>query len=130
MIALVLKRVIHGFVVLWVVATLTFLALRLAPGGPFDSERRLPPEVLANLEAKYHLDESIARQYLGYLAGIAQGDFGPSYKYLDRGEFLLFYSLWQRLFLWGSSPPIFAVLCSTAAVWFFPPSVFPCLISF
>ena len=85
MIALVLKRVIHGFVVLWVVATLTFLALRLAPGGPFDSERRLPPEVLANLEAKYHLDESIARQYLGYLAGIAQGDFGPSYKYLDRG---------------------------------------------
>jgi oligopeptide transport system permease protein len=82
---LLLKRFAHGIIVLWVVATLTFLLLRLAPGGPFDSERKLPPEVLANLEAKYHLDEPIWQQYGRYLAGIARGDFGPSYKYLDRG---------------------------------------------
>jgi oligopeptide transport system permease protein len=85
MAALLLKRFIHGIIVLWVVATLTFLMLRLAPGGPFDSDRRLPPEVIANLEAKYHLDEPLLQQYLRYLAGIARGDFGPSYKYLDRG---------------------------------------------
>ncbi len=85
MLRLLLKRLSHGLVVLWVVATVTFLLLRLAPGGPFDSERKLPPEVIANLEAKYHLDEPVWQQYLRYLTGIARGDFGPSYKYLDRG---------------------------------------------
>ncbi len=82
---LLLKRCLHGLLVLWVVATLTFVLLRLAPGGPFDSERKLPPEVIANLEAKYHLDEPLWQQYLRYLAAIARGDLGPSYKYLDRG---------------------------------------------
>jgi len=85
MVYLLLKRFLHGVVVLWVVATLTFLLLRVAPGGPFDSERKLPPEIIANLEAKYHLDEPVWQQYVRYLAGIAQGDFGPSYRYLDRG---------------------------------------------
>ena len=85
MISLLLKRLIHGVIVLWAVATLTFTLLRLAPGGPFDSERKLPPEILANLEAKYHLNEPLIEQYFGYLAGIARGDLGPSYKYLDRG---------------------------------------------
>jgi len=85
MIFLLLKRFIHGLIVLWAVATLTFTLLRLAPGGPFDSERKLPPEILANLEAKYHLNEPLTEQYLRYLAGIARGDLGPSYKYLDRG---------------------------------------------
>jgi oligopeptide transport system permease protein len=84
MIAILLKRTFHGLIVLWIVATFTFLLLRLAPGGPFDSERKLPPEVLANLEAKYHLNEPLLRQYSRYLSGVARGDFGPSYKYLDR----------------------------------------------
>ena len=59
MLRLLLTRCLHGVLVLWVVATSTFLLLRLAPGGPFDSERKLPPEVIANLEAKYHLDEPL-----------------------------------------------------------------------
>jgi oligopeptide transport system permease protein len=84
MLTFLLRRLLHGLAVLWVVATLTFALLRLAPGGPFDSERRLPPEVLANIQAKYHLDEPFLRQYLRYLTGILHGDFGPSYKYLDR----------------------------------------------
>ncbi len=79
------RRFLHGLVVLWVVATLTFVLLRLAPGGPFDRERRLPPEVLANIEAKYHLDEPLTRQYLRYVTAALRGDLGPSYKYLDRG---------------------------------------------
>src|SRR5512134_3962347 len=85
MVAILLKRTVHGLIVLWIVATFTFLLLRVAPGGPFDSERKLPPEVLANLEAKYHLNEPMLQQYARYLGGIARGDFGPSYKYLDRG---------------------------------------------
>ena len=85
MISLLLKRFVHGMIVLWAVATLTFILLRLAPGGPFDSERKLPPEIIANLEAKYHLDEPVVEQYLRYLTGLARGDLGPSYKYLDRG---------------------------------------------
>jgi oligopeptide transport system permease protein len=85
MAAFLLKRLFHGLAVLWVVATLTFVLLRLAPGGPFDRERRLPPEVLANIEAKYHLDEPLLRQYLRYLSAIVRGDLGPSYKYTSRG---------------------------------------------
>jgi oligopeptide transport system permease protein len=85
MISILLKRFVHGLIVLWAVATLTFLLLRLAPGGPFDSERKLPPEIIANLEAKYHLNEPVLEQYVRYLAGLAHGDLGPSYKYLDRG---------------------------------------------
>jgi oligopeptide transport system permease protein len=85
MLTFLLKRLFHGLAVLWVVATLTFILLRLAPGGPFDRERKLPPEVLANIEAKYHLDEPISKQYVRYLTEILHADLGPSYKYLDRG---------------------------------------------
>jgi oligopeptide transport system permease protein len=85
MLTFLLKRLFHGLAVIWVVTTFTFLLLRLAPGGPFDRERRLPPEVLANIEAKYHLDEPLSIQYLRYLTGIFHADLGPSYKYLDRG---------------------------------------------
>jgi len=85
MLMFLLRRLLHGLAVLWVVATLTFVLLRVAPGGPFDSERKLPPEVLANIQAKYHLDEPLLGQYLRYLTGILHADFGPSYKYLDRG---------------------------------------------
>jgi oligopeptide transport system permease protein len=85
MAAFLLKRLFHGLVVFWVVTTLTFFLLRFAPGGPFDRERRLPPEVLANIEAKYHLNEPFLTQYVRYLSGVARGDLGPSYKYVDRG---------------------------------------------
>ena len=84
MIRFLSKRVLHGLAVLWVVVTLTFVLLRILPGGPFDSERRLPPEIMANIQAKYHLDEPWLKQYARYLAGVAQGDLGPSYKYIDR----------------------------------------------
>ena len=84
MVRYLIRRLLHGFTVLWVVATLTFVLMHITPGGPFDRERRLPPEVLANIAAKYHLDEPWLSQYVRYLKGIARGDLGPSYKYLDR----------------------------------------------
>jgi oligopeptide transport system permease protein len=57
--------------------------MRLAPGGPFDQERRVPAEIEANLDRVYHLDEPLYRQYGRYLANIARGDFGPSFQYKD-----------------------------------------------
>ena len=57
------KRLLHGIPVLIAVATLTFIIMRLAPGGPFDEEKKLPPEILANIQAKYHLDKPVITQY-------------------------------------------------------------------
>jgi len=70
--------------VLWLVATMTFILMHLAPGGPFDKEKPLPPEIRANVEAKYHLDEPVAQQYARYLGQLLRGDLGPSFKYADR----------------------------------------------
>ncbi len=78
------KRILHGLPVILVVATLTFLILRVVPGGPFDRDKKLPPEILANIEAKYHLDKPVFQQYLIYLGQVVQGDLGPSYKYVGR----------------------------------------------
>lgn len=77
-------RLLQGIPVLLVVATVTFALLRLLPGGPFDREKALPAAIRANIEARYHLDEPLARQYLRYLAGVVCGDLGPSYKYPGR----------------------------------------------
>ena len=115
MISLLLKRLVHAVIVVWIVATLTFVLLRLAPGGPFDSERKLPPEVIANLEAKYHLDEPILQQYLRYLVGIVRGDLGPSYKYLDRGVTDIIRDTLPTSVLLGGLALVFALLISFPA---------------
>lgn len=79
-----IKRVMEASVTLLVIVTLVFLLLRLMPGGPFDSERALPAEVMANIAAKYKLDAPITEQYTHYLSGLLKGDLGESYKYLGR----------------------------------------------
>lgn len=58
--------------------------LRTLPGGPFDTEKKLPPLIKKNIEAKYRLDQPLWAQYLEYMKSLARGDFGPSYKYVDR----------------------------------------------
>jgi oligopeptide transport system permease protein len=70
--------------VLLVVATITFALVRVVPGGPFDADKNLPPEIVANLNAKYHLDKSMPEQYVLYIARLARGDLGVSYKYVNR----------------------------------------------
>jgi len=57
--------------------------MHATPGGPFDFDAPVPPEILANLRARYHLDDPLWKQYLDYLTGILRGDFGPSFKYRD-----------------------------------------------
>ncbi len=63
--------------------TLAFFLIRVAPGGPFDTEKVLPPEIRANLDAKYHLDDPLLEQYFRYLGQIVRFDFGPSFQYKD-----------------------------------------------
>lgn len=84
MVLYVFKRILEAIFVIWVIATLTFLMLRFLPGGPFDQEKQLPPDIKANIEAKYGLDRPLFAQYVTYLEHSATGDLGESYKYLGR----------------------------------------------
>ena len=78
-----LTRVLLTVIAFLAIITLVFLLLRLAPGGPFDGERRLPPDIEANLRAAYHLNEPLPQQYLRYLSALARGDLGPSFRQKD-----------------------------------------------
>ena len=80
---LILRRLAIGVPTLLIIITLSFFMMRLAPGGPFDQERPIPPEILRNIEKAYHLDEPLVQQYLRYLGGVLRGDFGPSYRTKD-----------------------------------------------
>lgn len=77
----ILKRVLQSIPVLLLVATVTFFMVRAAPGGPFDKDRAIPPEVMIQLNKRYHLDDPLWKQYVDYMGNIIQGDFGPSFKY-------------------------------------------------
>jgi oligopeptide transport system permease protein len=68
---------------LLIIVTATFFLMRAAPGGPFDQEQTLPPEITANLQRAYGLDQPIWNQYGRYLKSLLHGDFGPSFKYKD-----------------------------------------------
>ena len=78
-----LRRLLSLLPTLLMLITVAFFMIRIAPGGPFDADKTLPPEIEANLNAKYHLDESLFQQYFRYMGQIAVLDFGPSYQYKD-----------------------------------------------
>ncbi len=78
-----LNRLLISGATFLVIITAVFFMIRAAPGGPFDGDRRLPPEVEANLLAAYDLDQPPGRQYLNYLGMLARGDLGPSFKQKD-----------------------------------------------
>ncbi|WP_322044926.1 ABC transporter permease subunit [Paraburkholderia sp. J67] len=83
MLAYTLRRVMWAVPTVLSVITVCYLLLHLTPGGPFDSDKKLSAEVLANLNAKYHLDEPLWKQYLDYLGALLHGDLGPSLRYTD-----------------------------------------------
>ncbi|MCC7256962.1 MAG: oligopeptide ABC transporter permease OppB [Gammaproteobacteria bacterium] len=83
MLRFILQRLLTGIPTLLVLVALAFFLIRAAPGGPFDSERQLPPEIEANMRRAYHLDEPLPMQFARYLGGLARGDFGPSFQYRD-----------------------------------------------
>jgi len=85
MFSYIIKRLVVAVPTLLVLMILSFLLMHAAPGGPFTYEKKLPPEVLANLNAKYGLDQPLWRQMISYVWGIvAHFDFGPSFVYKDR----------------------------------------------
>jgi oligopeptide transport system permease protein len=77
----ILRRLASILLTLFVIVTITFFLMRIAPGNPFTSEKRLPPEIEANLNAHYGLDQPWYKQYAQYLVKVATWDFGPSFKY-------------------------------------------------
>lgn len=81
MIRFVLRRLLQSVPLLAGIVVVSFLFMRLAPGGPFDEERALDPVVRANLEARYGLDRPLLEQLWLYVKGVARGDLGPSFKY-------------------------------------------------
>ncbi len=76
-----LRRLLTAIPTLLVIITLAFALLHAAPGGPFDTEKAILPEIRASIEATYHLNESLPRQYLHYLGQLAHADLGPSFQY-------------------------------------------------
>ncbi|MFM8316601.1 MAG: ABC transporter permease [Deltaproteobacteria bacterium] len=80
----ILKRLLVMIPVFLLVVTLVFFMIRFAPGGPFSSEKKVPAQVLKNLEAKYHMDEPLFQQYLRYLGDLSRFDLGPSFKHSNR----------------------------------------------
>jgi len=78
-----LKRLGAAIPTLFIIVTLSFFITRWAPGGPFDEERALPPEIMASLQRAYGLDQPVWVQYTRYLRGVVHGDFGPSFRYKD-----------------------------------------------
>ena len=83
MLKFIIKRICASIPTRLVLITVSFFLMRLAPGSPFTGERNLPPAVMANIEAKYHLNDPMYLQYFHYLKQLAQGDLGPSFKYKD-----------------------------------------------
>ena len=83
MLSFVLRRLASAVPTLFIVVTISFFLMRFAPGGPFNLERPLPPQTMANLMQTYHLDQPLWRQYLGYMGNAVTGDYGPSYIYKD-----------------------------------------------
>ena len=84
MLRYLLRRLVVIIPTLFLVVTLAFFMMRAAPGNPFETGRKLAPEIERNVMAKYGMDRPVAVQYLGYLADIARGDLGPSLKYKDK----------------------------------------------
>lgn len=77
------RRLLFVGLTFFAVVTLVFFMLRAAPGGPFDGERSLPPDIEANLRAAYNLDAPVGMQYLRYWQALSQGDLGPSFRQKD-----------------------------------------------
>ena len=83
MASFLLRRLLTSIPTLLIIITIAFFMMRIAPGGPFDQERQLTPQVEKNMLAAYDLDQPLVVQYWRYLTGVLQGDFGPSFKYRD-----------------------------------------------
>ena len=81
---LIIQRLFTAVPVLLAVITVTFVMVHSAPGGPFDEDKAVSPEVMEKLNERYNLNAPLSEQYIDYLSGVAVGDFGPSFRYPSR----------------------------------------------
>ncbi len=105
-----IKRLIEAFFTLFIIVSLTFVLLRVVPGGPFDQDKALPPDIKANIERKYDLDKPLFFQYTSYLTKILQGDLGESYKYVGRPVTEIISESFPASFLLGFYALLFSFL--------------------
>jgi oligopeptide transport system permease protein len=115
------RRILGAVPTLFILITLAFFMIRLAPGGPFDGDKVLPPEIQANLDAKYDLDQPLFIQYVRYLGMIVRGDLGPSFQYSDFTVSELIRQGFPVSLTLGASALtialLFGVLIGTLAAW-------------
>ncbi|MFW5796544.1 MAG: ABC transporter permease subunit, partial [Alkalispirochaeta sp.] len=113
----IIRRFLGPFPTLLIIITISFFIIRVAPGGPFDREKALPPQVMANIEAKYNMDEPLVVQYGLYMWDVIRGDLGPSYRYLDRDvNYYVFNSLPASMLLGVISLTISIVMGVTSGI--------------
>lgn len=110
MFSYLVRRIAGAIPTLLVLATLTFFTLRLAPGGPFDSDHAFPAEVRQAIEAKYELNQPVWAQYLSWLSGVLRGDFKESFQYLGRPVADIIRESMPISFLVGGLSLVFAIL--------------------
>jgi oligopeptide transport system permease protein len=110
-----LLRLLGAIPTLLLVIVLAFLMVHAAPGGPFDAERVLPPEIEANIAKAYHLDEPLPQQFFSYLSGLLHGDMGPSYRYRDHTVGDLISSAFPLSLLLGAMAMLLAVVIGVSA---------------
>ncbi|TRC15106.1 oligopeptide ABC transporter permease OppB [Mannheimia haemolytica] len=115
MLKFIFKRLLEAIPTLLILITFSFFLMRLAPGSPFTSEKAYPPKVMANIEAKYHLNEPLYKQYFLYMENLSKGDFGPSFKYKDQSVNNLIASAFPVSIKLGITAFIFAVLIGLTA---------------
>ena len=84
MLRYILRRLLIAVPTLFIIVTASFFLMRAAPGSPFEMGRKLPPDIMKNVEAKYGMDKPLVIQYVNYLGDVATGDFGPSLKYTGK----------------------------------------------
>jgi oligopeptide transport system permease protein len=109
MLRFALLRILGAIPTLLVVIGLAFMLVHAAPGGPFDSERVLPPEIEKNIRRVYHLDEPLPRQFSRYLGGVLRGDLGPSYRYRDYSVSEIIGNAYPLSFLLGALALVLAL---------------------
>jgi len=118
MMRMALQRLFAAIPTLFVLITLAFFMMRAAPGGPFDRERSLLPEIDAAIKAVYHLDEPLWQQYFRYMGGLLRGDLGPSFQYAGRSvSELILQGLPVSATLGLTSLLLALVLGSAAGIW-------------
>ncbi|MER3514361.1 MAG: hypothetical protein C4310_08205 [Chloroflexota bacterium] len=109
MLQFIVRRVLWMFVVLFVVSVITFVLMRSVPGGPFDREKKLPPEIIANLNRKYHLDDPLHLQYINYIKDILIPIYTPGeFQVTQQSDYLINIKIGEGYLQWMNFGPTFS----------------------